>query len=344
MADRKKPLPHITLDTLNKYVLPPIEDYTYFEDSHNHPFKYQASGRFEMVNAWWLAEASMLAYSEPSFVEQRFQQAGLASVEFFSGESTQCYVAHNDHFVIVAFRGSEIRPRQSVSDDNVTYIISDWNTDLKVDFVDSGQGSFVHEGFKEALDEVWTAQDQATESSRFLKPYLDSVSNKDGQRRPVWFTGHSLGAALATLAAERYRNVAGLYTFGSPRVGDRAYPKQLRRLHIDSYRFVNNDDVVSKVPVIGLYSYRGIIPRLRTPGFYRHVGTLKYISSTDSESTILNDPGLWARLRDNFRRVVRNTWNLRLLIRSGGLPENSLIDHAPLLYVIQIWNDYVSSN
>ena len=40
-------------------------------------------------------------------------------------------------------------------------------------------------------------------------------------RAPVYFTGHSLGAALATIAVTRYQGApCGLYTYGSPRVAD----------------------------------------------------------------------------------------------------------------------------
>jgi triacylglycerol lipase len=311
-AAKRKPLPPNTLDN----VIPPDRDYAYFEASYTHPFRHASDG-FEMINAWWLAEAAFLAYAEPQFAEPRFQSAGLPEVRFFSGESTQCYVAHNDDFVIVAFRGSESRKRESGRD--IHYILADWLVDLNIDLVDSGQGGSVHQGFKEALDEVWNAQEQAGEHQG-LESYLDEVSNEDGRRRSVWFTGHSLGAALATLAAARYGNVAGLYTFGSPRVGDRAFAAGFR---VNTYRFVNvnNDDLVTKVPLAGLY---------------RHVGTTKYI---DHEGILRHSPSLWGRAKDGLREVLSNAsnWGLRRWERE--LPENSLTDHAPIYYATHIWNN-----
>ena len=308
----QKPLPPNTLGN----VVPPNRDYAYFEDSHNHPFRH-ASDEFEMINAWWLAEAAFLAYAEPQFAEPRFRDAGLQEVRFLSGESTQCYVAHNDDFVIVAFRGSESHKREGAHGRDIHYIVADWLADLNIDLVDSGQGGSVHQGFKEALDEVW--KDQAGEHQG-LESYLDEISNEDGRRRTVWFTGHSLGAALATLAAARYGNVAGLYTFGSPRVGDRVFAAGLR---VNTYRFVNNDDLVTKVPL---------------PAPYRHVGTMKYI---DHEGVLHHNPGLWERAKDSLREALRNEFDRGLLRLKRELPENSLTDHAPIYYVTHIWNNLV---
>jgi triacylglycerol lipase len=320
MTAKQKPIPPNTLDN----TIPPNKSYVYFEDCNDHPFRH-ASNIFEMINAWWLAEAAFLAYAEPPFAKPRFQDAGLPEVEFFSGESTQCYVARNDNFVIVAFRGSELREREGTNSHDIRYIVADWRIDLMTDLVRSGQGGSVHKGFKEALDEVWT--------HKRLKPYLDEASNRDGRKRSVWFTGHSLGAALATLAAAQYDDVAGLYAFGSPRVGDRAFANCFR---VNSYRFVNNDDVVTKVPLLS-YHRDGIFAELLSFGLYRHVGNLKYI---DSEGNILDAPSLWMRLKDNFRKVVKNAFNLGLLRIRGELPRNSLTDHAPIYYALSIWNNY----
>src|SRR5262249_28042845 len=110
----------------------------------------------------------------------------------------------------------------------------------------------VHEGFRDALDVVW--------------PDLEARLAKISPGRQVWFSGHSLGAALATLAADRYVNTRGVCTFGSPRVGDPAFAKAFdTRLAGRSLRFVNDNDVVPHVP-----------PPLPTP--YRHVETTRCIA------------------------------------------------------------------
>ena len=59
-------------------------------------------------------------------------------------------------------------------------------------------------------------------------------------------TGHSLGAALATLFSARINDEnSACYTFGSPRTGT---PKVVKQMNFKAYRFRNNNDVVTKVP------------------------------------------------------------------------------------------------
>ena len=87
----------------------------------------------------------------------------------------------------------------------------------------------------------------------------------------MWFTGHSLGGALAMLAGARMyleepRLAAdGVYTYGQPRTCDGKLAKAYNKGYRDRmYRFVNNNDVV---------------PQLPPEPYYTHVDTLRYIDS-----------------------------------------------------------------
>jgi triacylglycerol lipase len=106
----------------------------------------------------------------------------------------------------------------------------------------------VHEGFAGALDGVW----------KHIAPVLADLEG------PVFYAGHSLGAALATLAAVR-RAPAAVYTFGSPRVGDARFAAAAATLPI--YRVVDDADLVATVPPEQLgFSHAGelhrIVPKL----------------------------------------------------------------------------------
>ena len=97
----KKKLYDTTLDNL----APPYLDYEYFKDCTQLPFRYE-SNIFDIVNAWWLIEAATLVYADKEFATEKFKQnAGFQTVEYFEGKATQCYVASNEKFAVVAFRG-----------------------------------------------------------------------------------------------------------------------------------------------------------------------------------------------------------------------------------------------
>ncbi|MBW4454216.1 MAG: 50S ribosome-binding GTPase [Nostoc indistinguendum CM1-VF10] len=67
----------------------------------------------------------------------------------------------------------------------------------------------------------------------------------------ICFTGHSLGGALATLAAYRLRNrdfTISVYTFGAPRVGDSAFASRYKDSKVPHFRIENKNDIVPHLP------------------------------------------------------------------------------------------------
>ena len=314
-----KPIPDPSLDV----VLPPNLDHLYFAQASQHPFQFKAKG-FQLVNAWWLAEAALLAYAEKEFAIPQYAKAGLQveGNQPFS-VSTQCYVAHNQDVVIVAFRGTQVLKPVAGQPPGEMWrqVVKDLWKDTKFRLVVSGQGGSVHEGFKQALEEVWET----------LKSYLDGLQEKT-PTRPIWFTGHSLGAALATLAADRFGDVQGLYTFGSPLVGDEGFARDFQ---VSGYRFVNNNDIVARIPPWGPNALK-----LIKWGRYQHVGHLKYI---DEAGMLFDNPSMLERVQNSVGGQVQL---LRALMRQwtngefGSFPLDDFNDHAPLYYALRVWNCY----
>jgi len=98
----------------------------------------------------------------------------------------------------------------------------------------------------------------------------------------ILLTGHSLGAISTILAFdlshyyEQY-NIIGLITFGSPRIGNSAFVKEINSLSIKYlYRVVHNDDVVPHLPPIEFN--------------YSHVNTEIWYNENNSEYTICLNP------------------------------------------------------
>jgi hypothetical protein len=92
---------------------------------------------------------------------------------------------------------------------------------------------------------------------------------------PLYITGHSLGAALATVATQFLEGhpvfsdqIAACYTFGSPRVGNTQFDREFKSV---IYRVVNTTDIVTVIPLLVMgYIHIGDIRFLeRTPGEFR---------------------------------------------------------------------------
>lgn len=229
MARPEKPIPEPTPENLS----PPKADYRYFESAADHPLRANFTG-FDLVNAAWLADAAFLAYGlghlidSRDFVSSKVEEAGLpgVAVTSFAQGGTACFVMSGPEYLIAAFRGTQI-------DDPHLMIPNLVDALTDAEFIPDATG--VHTGFQEALARIWDV----------VAGFLDDRLQE--KQRPVWFTGHSLGGALATLAANAYGSdkVQGLYTFGSPRVGTAKFAGSF---DISCVRFVHGNDVVTTIP------------------------------------------------------------------------------------------------
>src|SRR5262249_11881317 len=132
--------------------------------------------------------------------------------------------------------------------------LKNWMTDGDLALVTTPVG-MVHAGFWRALDTMW-------EDLRFI------IESQQTKAQSLWLTGQRLDATLSTLATARFplqldKPIHRLYTFGSPRVGDRNFAA---RFNVDfkasTFRYVNDQDVVTRVP-----------PRAM---WYSHVGTFLF--------------------------------------------------------------------
>jgi hypothetical protein len=200
-------------------------------------------------NALILARACELAYyNEPEGPAQFRSELGMAA-RLISVNNTQLYVADNDGSIVVAFRGSE---SPTSLDGFKDWLLTNANNYLILpegragtDFAAAGVGARFHKGFLEALEMVW-------------EPLLAAVNEAHKiKERPLWVTGHSLGGALALLAAWRFQrsfvSVQEIVTFGAPMIGNDAAAKAFEQEFSGKiYRFVDLEDVVPHLPSVSL--------------------------------------------------------------------------------------------
>lgn len=306
-----KPLPRgLSLDEQRELLLHPGRNttgYVPFEDAARCPFEHDATGP-SRVNAWWLAEASWLAYvHDGDAVARIYRDATGLEAELIATGGAECCVAASDRVAVVAFRGTQPDDWSDLFDD-ACYAPVRW---------DAGH---VHGGFARRL---------AT-----LQAPLERALNGLATGCRVWFTGHSLGGAVATLAAYRYRDVAGgVCTFGSPRVGNAVFAGLFGEVFGErSVRYSNDHDVVTRVPPE---------PFALPHGLFTHVDHLRSINKDGHIGT--TPPTLAHFVRDVFGRTNVLLEIIRLQ-QAGSLLTlpDALADHAPLYYVLHCWNDLAS--
>jgi triacylglycerol lipase len=309
MKPVRKPLPlNLPIDLQRQLLLAPESNptgYVPFDRAHDFPFDPDARSH-SRVNAWWLAEASWLAYwhDKNAIGEVYHRQTGL-TCDLLEAGGAECTVASGDRFAIVAFRGTQP---------------DDWN-DLLDDacFAPVGwDAGHVHQGFARRLSNI--------------APLLDRALGRLDPKCRVWFTGHSLGAAVATLAAFRHRRVTGgVYSFGSPLVGNGVFTGTFGgALGLLSTRYVNDHDLVTRVPPE---------PFALPHGVYAHVDHGRWINQEGQIGT--SRPTIAHFVRDVFGRanVALDLIELHQHGLGRSLPD-ALSDHTPLYYVLHCWNDF----
>jgi hypothetical protein len=279
--------------------------YLAFEDAATYRFAPHAT-TWSRVNAWWLADAAWIAYHhDASAVRDVFRsRAQMDSCELFANGGTECYLATCASFAIVTFRGTQSDAWKDLFSDVLLKAVP-WDV------------GHVHQGFGKALESVWTP----------LEAALNILTD-----RPVWFTGHSLGAALASLAAfRRGKYAAGVYTFGLPRVGNGVFAGSFDGLFVErSMRYVNDHDVVTHVPSAIL-----AFPH----GRYTHINNLRWINKDGQVGT--SEPTVKHYMQDVFGNgeVILDIVNLAQQNVQITLPD-ALVDHTPLYYALHTWNDF----
>lgn len=186
----------------------------------------------------------------------------------FDENGTQAILVSTDTFIALAFRGTEAAS------------IRDIKADLDAKGTNCVSGGRVHSGFNEAFNQV-------------LMQIQQKLNEEQYADKPLMITGHSLGGALATIAAKRLTHngkIAACYTFGSPRVGDEEWVSTLKT---PVYRVVNAADCVTMLPpggeALGLFAWGlGWIPSVGVAikaglkkhyDGYLHGGDMRYLTN-----------------------------------------------------------------
>ncbi|GAB2190853.1 hypothetical protein MAH1_24610 [Sessilibacter sp. MAH1] len=280
---------------------------------------------YNAVNMLWCARLANLAYSNLSVAQSQAAIWGLEVVGFEEGKfGTQAFLFYNINFAVLVFRGTEKNIDDYLTDLNIQNIKSPWylgRSDLEILDIT------LHQGFSQAIEDNWNSIKGLFEQTKLFT---------QEKSIPLWISGHSLGGALAVMAAEKIQcklehdqqwagslNIAGLYTFGQPRVGSLNYANRLDMVLINRYfRVVNNRDIVPTIP-------------FTTPNFslndeitlkldYEHGGTLIYFN--DLGEGVVNPPS-WYKALD---KMTLNTDDIKAKLKE------SVSDHSMQNYILLV--------
>jgi triacylglycerol lipase len=230
------------------------------------------------------AELSNLSYLSRCEAGILANCIGLPEIRYYDNDGAQAYIFANANDAVVTCRGTQP---------------DDWNdlrADLDLERARAETVGWVHRGFKREVDDLWPRLEQAL------------INNT----RTLWFTGHSLGAAMAAICAGRCKlsyiqsNPRALFTYGSPRVGNRRY---VNYVQIEAYRWVNNNDIVTRVPPAWLG--------------YRHKGPEVYLNAYGKIRRLTR----WQRVKDRWRGLLRGIREHRF---------DPFADHSIVQYVAHI--------
>jgi hypothetical protein len=310
---KPRSLPPETIEGLS----PPLRGFPYFAYADRFAFEHDAT-RPSAANAWWLADASFLVYGAAPFVEEVFQCSPLPHQGFRlewlgTPDDNRGMVLANERALVIVFRGTRVETHAPHAwAEFVSLNPADFWSDSQFLLTKHAIAGRVHSGFLGAFAQM---SDQ-----------LDAIVRARRPEQSIWLTGHSLGGALATLAAAHLGRdaIQGLYTYGCPRVGDAAFADILpQESHV---RFVHRDDWVTTVPpeVLG----------------YVHAGAHHQVPGSDPRSVLEDLTSAAESLRSAMAGMLRE-----LRFSTGSLPFTvaRLADHAPVYYATLLWNALVPS-
>jgi len=236
------------------------------------------------------AKLSSIAYNNTKDAKSQAKKLGFTTTKFYEKDGAQAYRFMNKTDLVIACRGTQ--PTE----------FNDLKADLKALPVMAETVGRVHIGFKTEVDDIW--------------PMIEEdINRKTNVTKTLWFCGHSLGAAMATIMASRAKHnielndPVELFTYGSPRVGWKKYCNSLDVVH---HRWKNNNDIVTTVP-------------LALMGF-KHHGTQHYINAYGN----VRKPTGWQLVKDKWRGM----W---MGIKQGKI--DNFGDHSMVEYIKHIEAD-----
>lgn len=247
-----------------------IDNFANKPKGYDHDVAYVMS----IISAWAYSDADVLAAKLRYYGVDgaRIRQVAVVNNALFVVATGYLILSKTGGVGVLAFRGTD--PGNIIT----------WLTDVQV-FQRHFFGAQVHSGFYANVQAVWEDVVRALYHARNGQFISGGTTGKEELTKPqeplkaLYVTGHSLGGAMAVLAAARLFQkgfekwkpddlIRGVYTFGQPMVGDASFVQLVKNSFEDRlYRHVYRDDVVPHLPPEPAVPVP-FVPTIR----YEHVG------------------------------------------------------------------------
>ena len=277
----------------------PMFEYGVFDGADEVPF--ESSTEFSIVDAWYMAECSRLAYGDDKDeVAEHLDKVNMPGFRSWSVEGTDVFASWDDTKVWLVSTGTELEEgMDDILVDLQSYPVSFQNGD-----------ALVHAGFQRALNYV------LEDVLRFVNDLLDT-------RRELYITGHSLGGALSLEFATYFEN-QGTYVYGCPRTFSKGGRKLVKG---PVHRVDELHDIVTRVPLPPVFRHLGDQHFITNDGHF-----LKNPNLWTRERH---------RLGNNELTIIWNLAKVFLLKGAGKALMTYLHGHSPYNYSVYCWNEIV---
>lgn len=283
--------------------------------------------------------------------ENRFKQPEFWNIP---ETNTQAFAVNSADAVLISIRGTEGFTADGREDwiQNIQASSVPFDEGPEAYWTETGEKLHVHEGFYEAFRSLKDG----------LTDYLnDHHETEEGENKNVFICGHSLGGAVALLTAayltSSWNMLPLLYTYGMPRVGERAFAEHYGpdgKEPLIHHRHVHHQDPVPQVPppkhegdVTKLPLQLGFGPagasalQYNWDSAYTHHGQLTYLPPVTNEEArpILNPApsdivSLSEKIQKGVLDVTEEVSILGLFHETRGVetPLHQVADHSMTAY------------
>ena len=244
---------------------------------------------------------------------------GFACRARLSQGGTEGFVAESEAAIVVAFAGTD------------PVVAANWITDFNVRTDSDG----IHRGFADGVEGIWPAL----------------VTALEGIAKRIFLVGHSLGGALAVVAAWRLtgddqlradqarrgggigvERIAGVLAFGMPRAGDQRFAAacKSRGLWPKIARLEYGSDIVPSLPpaAVGHLAFRHVGPALHCPHGGQFKDSLPPHDDPDEPMTLAHLEELLGVTDSETLRLFGEAWH-RIL--DHGVPRSPAGGTATLI-------------